>query len=238
MIQRVLICTLVFGLMNIGTLQSQSTNSAGEVYAQIAIPTHEFASTYTARNAFFGLGLGGYWHPIENFPLTFVPSIRYYWMGSESRTFEEETVFGDPYEVTFELRSAMIPLNFHARIDLLNYVDFPILPYIGAYCGPRILFSTERETYDYFDGNEPQVEKDILPSHLNFHVNGGLEAGIRIPVSEKTFLDIRFEKSLGSSSRYIDMASVLIDDYGSIDYQIVSSRTNMVAVTVGVCLIF
>ena len=201
-----------------------------EPIISLAIPINDFAEADTTERAFFGLGAEATFPFLDDTPLRWGASFRYYWMGKESRNVDVNNGSGDIYKLTSDVRGRMSPLHLHLRLDPMNYTDFPVLPYVGGFAGIRFFGTNNKITFDYRDGSEPTIDNNRKVTVTSSY---GFEAGLHIRVSDYLSLDFRYERAYGGWAKYLDFGSIKIDSQGNATYSLLETRTDVEMFTIG-----
>jgi len=206
-------------------------DAAVEPQISIANPINEFAQTDTLDRILFGLG-GALMAPVlHNSPMRLGLSIRYFWSGRESRRVDLVDSNGDEFELESKVRGSMVPVHVHLRIDPMNNIDFPILPYLGGFGGMRFFGTDNKITYDYQDGSEPHVEHN---RQVSVTYSYGIELGLHIRIGG-AILDFRYERAYGGTAKYLDMSSVEFDG-AQASYNRLETRTDVEIYSFGIVI--
>ena len=207
-----------------------------DLHSSLAIPINETAiedSSTSSSLVAFGFG-GGFTVPVlENSPLRLGISFRYMWLGSKSREFFLTDEEGYTYELESSVKGSMSPLHIIARVDAMNYSDFPVLPYLGGFVGIRFFGTNHKLTIDYQDGSEPIIDNNRKVSVTSSY---GFELGLHIRISKEILLDFRYEHAYGGWAKYVDLTSVKIDNNGNATYDRLETRTDVAMFTLGIAI--
>ncbi len=201
-----------------------------EPLLSLAIPINEFAEADTTKQAYFGMGAEVTFPFLHDTPLRLGGSFRYYWMGSRDRQIDSTNPGGYQYELTSTVSGSMVPLHVHMRLDPINYTDFPVLPYFGAFAGIRFFGTNNKTSVDYLDGSDPEIDHNRKVSVTTSY---GFEAGLHIRITDYLLLDFRYERAYGGWAKYIDVSSVKIDSQGNATYNRLETRTDVEMFTLG-----
>jgi len=208
-----------------------------DLQVSFAMPFNETAvSDASAVSSLFSIGFGGgFSMPIsENWPIRVGMNLRYMWLGSESKDFYFEDSEGDTYNLESKVRGAMTPLHLTLRIDPMDYIDFPVLPYVGAFAGIRFFNTNNKITIDYENGSEPDEDNN---REVSVSSSYGFELGMHIKVSKGFLLDFKYEHAYGGWAKYLDLSSIEIDNSGRAQYDRLETRTDVAIYTIGLTVL-
>lgn len=207
----------------------------GDLNVSLAVPIIENKLEDGNNLIAFGIG-GGFNAQLGNSPFYSGLNFRYMWLGGDSRTLDFIDDDGFYYELKSKVSGAMSALHLNIRIDIIQYTEFPVTPYIGGFIGGRFLGAKTKIDIDYEDGSDPiNLERNSDWSTTSSY---GFEIGLHIRVEDNLFIDIRYEHAYGGWAEYIDLESIEINDQGDASFSKLNTRTDISLFTLGVTGVF
>ena len=200
----------------------------------LAFPQKEF-SDFAPRSAFFGVGGGFYFQRGEALPIDFGASFHYFWMGSESKTFEMYDPGTGDYEVESRATGSMMPIHLHVRVSFLRTLNNYVFPYAEVLGGFRMFNSRTVIEVDDFTETPPEPE-----THNNFSLawSWGYAGGLSINLATNVLLDARVTMLHGGRAEYLDPESVTFNDMQEPEFNQKRSKTDALLYQLGVKLKF
>lgn len=200
----------------------------------LAFPQKEFSDLAPAK-AFFGIGGAFYGQRGERFPLDIGGSFHYFWMGSETKTFNlTDEDIGD-YDVESSVNASMMPVHAHVRISFLRTLNDYVFPYAEVLGGFRIFNTKSVIEVDDFTENPPEPETD---NNYSLTWSYGYAGGLAVTLATNVLLDARVTMMHGGRAKYLDPESVTFNDQQEPQFERKQSKTDVLIYHLGVKLKF
>ena len=157
------------------------------------------------------------------FPIEFGGDFAWYSRGGERsdiEIYEGEDAFGNEFysDGTIKVRSNIYSYAGFAR---LNPVPGPFQIYGDLILGVQN-FSTNTTIESDDNLTEPSRER----AHRGFSLMTGWAAGVKVRISQNTFIEARFANLRGSDVTMVDKNSIFIDTEGNLEFEEITTPTD------------
>ena len=157
------------------------------------------------------------------FPIEFGGDFAWYSRGGERSDidiYEGEDAFGNEFysDGTIKVRSNIYSYAGFAR---LNPVPGPFQIYGDLILGVQN-FSTNTTIESDDNLTEPSRER----AHRGFSLMTGWAAGVKVRISQNTFIEARFANLRGSDVTMVDKNSIFIDTDGNLEFEEITTPTD------------
>lgn len=204
---------------------------------QGAQPIGEFATVYKG----VPLGVSGNFVVPINRVMPFELGVAYSWNSMGSKNQDISVFIGTDEDGDDIYQDGSLYMNSNANrfalVGRLRPFNGLIQPYGDLTAGletfrTKTTIDVITDNTGYSEGNNAQTQQFDLTTYY------GWAAGMRVRLSKKLFLDMRFENLVGGPATYVDSDSVVITSEEEISFDTKTSKTDKYTYTLGVTLGF